>query len=116
MDTRESSQTLDNRSFNNDFQIHENLLYGQVDANTIAAVKVNASGELIANLDNDSEYNLLYATEYTATYNYIMRYTRGTTDWECQRETVASGLREYARGTTDLATNWANRATLTYGA
>jgi hypothetical protein len=58
---------------------------------------------------------VLYATEYGATYNYIMRYKRGTTTWEIQRETISTGLREYANGTTALATGWSGRAGATYG-
>lgn len=59
--------------------------------------------------------NVLYATEYGATYNYIMRYQRNTTNWEIQRETISTGLREYATDTTALATAWTDRATQTYG-
>ena len=57
----------------------------------------------------------LYATEYGATYNYIMKYQRGTTNWEIQRETISTGVREYAGGTTALATGWAGRASESYG-
>jgi hypothetical protein len=59
--------------------------------------------------------DVLYATEYGATYNYIMKYKRGTTEWEIQRETISTGLREYANGTTALATGWSGRAGETYG-
>ena len=59
--------------------------------------------------------DVLYATEYGATYNYIMKYKRGTTVWEIQRETISTGIREYATDTTTLATAWTDRATQTYG-
>lgn len=63
----------------------------------------------------DSLYEILYATEYGATYNYIMRYQRNTTNWEIQRETISTGLREYANGTTALTTGWSGRVGETYG-
>ena len=44
-DTRESSQTLDNRSFNDTFKIYENLIYG-FDGTNAAAIKVNTDGSL----------------------------------------------------------------------
>jgi len=59
--------------------------------------------------------DVLYATEYGATYNYIMKYKRGTTVWEIQRETISTGVREYAGGDSALATAWSGRAGASYG-
>jgi len=57
----------------------------------------------------------LYATEYSETYNYICKEdTLG--NWCIQRETVATGVRDYATGTSAVATAWTNRVTQTYGA
>jgi len=93
------------------------------DVNTTAGGNLKvALEELETGVDLASETTLakltdvLYATEYGATYNYIMKYKRGTTTWEIQRETISTGLREYATATSALATAWTDRATQTYGA
>ena len=52
-DTSESSQTLDNRSFNKTFSIAERLIYGS-DGSNIYAIKTNSDGELVVNLEASS--------------------------------------------------------------
>jgi hypothetical protein len=75
---------------------------------------ISVNPAISENQDTHANY-VLYATEYGATYNYIMRYQRGTTNWEIQRETISTGVRDYASGDSALATVWTNRATQTYG-
>lgn len=104
-DTKDSSQSLNNRSFNPNFGMYEVIAYGDNGDGTISAISTDKTINQV-----------LYATEYGATYNYIMKYKRGTTTWEIQRETISTGLREYATATSALATAWTDRATQTYGA
>ncbi len=54
-----------------------------------------------------------YAYEDTGTYVYIMSQNANDA-WICKRMTSASGYMEYAKGSSDTATNWTNRATLDY--
>lgn len=58
-------------------------------------------------------YPFLYATEYDVTYNYIMKY-KGA-NWLIQRETIATGVRDYCQGATTISTTWTNRASQAYG-
>lgn len=55
----------------------------------------------------------LYATEYGATYNYICKEDKDG-NWYIQRETISTGIRDYATGTTNVATAWTGRAGQTY--
>jgi hypothetical protein len=77
----------------------------------------DASGHLAVDLESGLNYSLfdtLYATEYGATYNYIMKYDHDK-KWVIQRETVATGVRDYAKGETTISTAWTGRAGQTYG-
>jgi len=51
--------------------------------------------------------------DYTGTYSYV-GYEESGGAWYIYRRTVASGLREYATGSSDYATHWANRASESY--
>ena len=51
--------------------------------------------------------------EKTATYVYV-GYEASSGEWFIYRRTVASNTRLYATGSSDYATNWTNRASLTY--
>lgn len=50
--------------------------------------------------------------EYTETYAYVGM--DSGTDWQIYRRTRATNAREYASGSSDYATNWTNRSSLTY--
>lgn len=51
--------------------------------------------------------------EKTNTYVYV-GYEATSGQWFIYRRTVATNVREYSEGLTDYATNWTNRASLTY--
>ena len=55
----------------------------------------------------------LYAMLDDSTTTYIMH--QNTSDaWICQKIVDATGVTTYAKGSSDTATNWTNRATLDY--
>jgi len=85
----------------------------QATETTLASIKNDGIKKITDPVNTNTD--ALYATEYGATYNYIMKYKRGTTEWEIQRETISTGVRDYASGDSALATVWTNRATQTYG-
>lgn len=70
-DTRESSQTLDNRSFNDSFKIYENLIYGYGSDGNIHAVAVDPSGNLSVELDGESESGVNQIDPATSTVTYV---------------------------------------------
>lgn len=70
----------------------------------------------ISTAENQSPLDkyILYATEYGTTYNYICKEDKDG-NWYIQRETISTGIRDYATGTADVATAWTGRAGQTYG-
>lgn len=79
-------------------------------------VDVDMVTEGIATSDNQSPLDkyVLYATEYGATYNYICKEDKDGA-WYIQRETISTGIRDYAVGTSAVGTAWTGRAGQTYG-
>jgi len=56
----------------------------------------------------------LQNTEKTSSYTYVGYERPSDNDWYIYRRTLSNNLRGYALGTSDYATNWGNRESLTY--
>jgi len=61
-----------------------------------------------------SGYELMDGPEYTSTYVYVGYQKVSTGAWFIYRKTRSNNLRLYASGASSYATNWTNRASLTY--
>lgn len=58
-------------------------------------------------------YEYQNGPDYGATYTYV-GYKESGGAWFIYRRTLATNVRQYASGTSNYATNWTNRASLTY--
>jgi hypothetical protein len=89
-DTDQSTQGLDNRSFNDDFAIYENLVYGHDPVtDTVKALRVDSNGNLLnagfsadADITTDlSTPGVIIQTDGVKTYTATITPTQITEEW-----------------------------------
>lgn len=100
-DTKDSSQSLDNRSFNPTFGMYEFIAYGANGDGTVGAIAGDPYPFFYASIEADGGY------DYVETYN-------ADDGWQILRINNTTGIADYASGSSGVATAWTNRASQTY--
>lgn len=111
-DTKFSSQTLDNRSFNETFQKYEQIAFGfDANANTIRALSVDENGDLKATI----EPNKVMAGPLEDTGYLYIGYKKPDGTYFIKRQNLTTTLWTYTYFASAFSTNWTNKTSLTYG-
>lgn len=114
-DTKHSSQSTDNRSFNDTYSIYEHLGYGyDATSGTIKAIKVDSDGAIATTTSAVEATNFaFYGSTSDATYDYVGKQSASGA-WYIMRIHKTNGTALYAAGTADMATAWAAFASQDY--